>query len=163
MTALLNVPFNVISTPDFYVFVTDNMQNLLEAMKQTVALTSSWNPSAKFIILFNNLEHRRRMGDWDADKAFQEIAIRFHVNHICLLFASGARSYDIYVSRLFLKAADGQCGEYLSFKVDTICLVQRYRAALGAAAAAASVGWCVLLLVEVEIIRSNSHRNCRLS
>lgn len=83
---------------------------LLEAVKNTVSRTSSWNPSAKFIILFNNIYHRQRMGTWQVDAAFQEIALRFHVNHICLLFATSGRSYDIYVSKLFRRSEDGTCG-----------------------------------------------------
>lgn len=86
-------------------------------MKSTVARASSWNPAAKFIILFNNVEHRARLGRLDVMEAFQEIAIQFHVNHICLLFAVNGRMYDIYVSKLFQKSPDGECGTYLEYSV----------------------------------------------
>lgn len=81
-------------------------------MKLTIARASSWNPAAKFIILFNNIDYRERLGRWPVVEAFQQIAIQFHVYHICLLFGIDGRTYDIYISKLFRKSATGACGKF---------------------------------------------------
>lgn len=79
-------------------------------MRNTITRASSWNPTAKFIILFNNVGQRKAEGKFVVDKIFQEIAIKFHVNHILLLFAKSASKYDIYVSRLFRRSeVDSKC------------------------------------------------------
>lgn len=81
-------------------------------MRKTVTRASSWNPAAKFIVLFNNVNHRASVGKWDVNKAFQELSIQFHINHICLLFATSGWKYDIYLSRLFQKSKnDSKCGK----------------------------------------------------
>lgn len=134
---LLNVPFNVLSTADFYVLVTDDIEKVTKqenpkqkstqtgltrthslipsqwqlffSMERTVSRASSWNPAAKFIILFHHIEHRTGLGRWTVNETFQEMALRFHINHLCLLLANTARTYTIYVSKLFLRTEDNIC------------------------------------------------------
>lgn len=76
-------------------------------MKTIVAKSSSWNPGARFLILFNNPD-LRQMGCKGTDIASNifEIMYKFNAARVVILYATGVKTYDVYVTNPYKDEKD---------------------------------------------------------
>lgn len=96
------VQANLITLTDFYVIVADHFEKLYENMRKFVTQAAAWNPSAKFVILFNNLDIRQP-GVFPK-QIFRMMKVKFHVTNVIILFGNGVAPYMIMKSDPFAGA-----------------------------------------------------------
>lgn len=73
--------------------------------------TSSFNPAGNFIILFNRVNHK--LNATGVDRVFKELAVKFHVTNIVLLYAVTGTRYEIFNSEVFVTdSTTAECGTY---------------------------------------------------
>ncbi|XP_037945972.1 uncharacterized protein LOC119678287 [Teleopsis dalmanni] len=81
---------------DFYILVTDNFDTLKNLMKNYITQASSWNPSARFLLLYNNPI------DYDSylnitEKLFRFMLYECNAYRVAMLFATGPTKYTFSV------------------------------------------------------------------
>ncbi|XP_017045371.1 uncharacterized protein LOC108090947 [Drosophila ficusphila] len=82
---------------DNYVFVVDSVERLLGMMARYVSKMRSWNPGARFLVLFHNPQLRNR--PWRvASQIFNELMNSFYVHRVALLYANSSTDYNILVN-----------------------------------------------------------------
>lgn len=93
-----------------------NFAQFLVHMKTIVAKSSSWNPGARFLLLFNN-PHLRQIGcngTEIASKFFEILYKKYNVARVVILYATGVKTYDVYVTNPYKDEND--CRKKCSLK-----------------------------------------------
>ncbi|XP_055857300.1 uncharacterized protein LOC129920117 isoform X2 [Episyrphus balteatus] len=81
---------------DSYVIVVDCLDQIYTLFEDYISRMQSWNPGAKFLILYNHLDDRNR-GLEVANEIFDLLLNYFYVNTISLLYAVNNTGYDYYI------------------------------------------------------------------
>ncbi|KAG4072604.1 hypothetical protein HA402_004693 [Bradysia odoriphaga] len=92
--SLVNVDPRSILSVDYYVFVVDDIRKFKENLQNVVVKSPSWNPGARFLVLFNNPDVRIDANGYNgvdiASKLFDLLYNRFNVARAVILYASGS-------------------------------------------------------------------------
>lgn len=79
-------------------------------MEKIVTKSPSWNPGARFLLLFNNPDLRIDANGYSgidiASKFFNLLYNRFNVVRAVVLYASGVKTYNVYVTDPFKNDQD---------------------------------------------------------
>lgn len=71
-------------------------------MRTIVVKSSSWNPGARFLLLYNNPDIRVDAAGYNgteiASKMFELMYYRFNVARVVILYATGIKTYNVYVT-----------------------------------------------------------------
>lgn len=82
---------------DNYVIVVDSVDRLKELMKKKIVEMRSWNPGARFLVLFHNATCRNRpLGV--ASNIFKDLMEMFYVHRVALLYANSTMNYNLLVN-----------------------------------------------------------------
>ncbi|XP_017125448.1 uncharacterized protein LOC108144827 [Drosophila elegans] len=82
---------------DNYVIVVDSVERLLGLMARYISKMRSWNPGARFLVLFHNPGMRNR--PWHvASQIFNELMSSFYVHRVALLYANSSTDYNLLVN-----------------------------------------------------------------
>ncbi|XP_037024283.1 uncharacterized protein LOC119066111 [Bradysia coprophila] len=108
--SLVNVDPRSILSVDYYVFVVDDIRKFKEDLQNVVVKSPSWNPGARFLVLFNNPDVRIDANGYSgvdiASKFFDLLYNRFNVARAVILYASGIKTYNIYVTNPYKNEGD---------------------------------------------------------
>lgn len=88
-------------------------------MLQYVSRAASFNPGAKFIILFNSPIERRKSAEHQAEFAFQLFSLmykRYNVANVIFLYATDVEKYSVYVTNPYRNA--NECGSLKPIQLD---------------------------------------------
>lgn len=88
-------------------------------MLQYVSRAASFNPGAKFIILFNNPLEQKRNRQHEMDFAFQVFKlmyVRYNAANVILLYATDVEKYSVYVTNPYRNA--NECGSLKPIQLD---------------------------------------------
>ncbi|KAM8713199.1 hypothetical protein ACLKA7_013501 [Drosophila subpalustris] len=89
--------FGELLLADNYVIVVDSVQGLNKLMRDYVSKSRSWNPGARFLVLFHNAQLRDK--PWGvASKIFNDLMTNFYVHRVALLYANSSTDYNILVN-----------------------------------------------------------------
>ncbi|KAH8401058.1 hypothetical protein KR009_002764 [Drosophila setifemur] len=89
--------FGELLLADNYVIVVDSVERLLSMMSRYVSRMRSWNPGARFLVLFHNPSVRNR--PWTvASRIFKEMMESFYVHRVALLYANSSMDYNLLVN-----------------------------------------------------------------
>ncbi|XP_016974779.1 uncharacterized protein LOC108041375 [Drosophila rhopaloa] len=80
---------------DNYVIIVDSVERLLSLMAFYISKMRSWNPGARFLILFHNPAEKPRKV---ATKIFTALMQSFYVHRVALLFADSTTDYNLLVN-----------------------------------------------------------------
>ena len=110
--------FGELLLADNYVIVVDSVERLHKLMSRYVSRSRSWNPGARFLVLFNNAQM------WDkpwtvASKIFNDLMSNFYVHRVALIFSNSSTDYNLLVNdyysnvdcRVLSVQSVGQCKE----------------------------------------------------
>lgn len=79
-------------------------------MRNIVTKSSSWNPGARCLLLFNNPDLRADTagynGTYIASTIFELMYYRFNVARVVILYATGIKTYNIYVTNPYKDEKD---------------------------------------------------------
>lgn len=127
INSLLNVDPRSVMLTDFYVIITDDFSKVysiiervavfinfstpnqfLAHMNNFVIKSSAWNPGARLLLLFNNpyLRQIGCNGTQIASKFFQTLYNKFKVANVVILYATGVKTYDVYVTNPYTNDHD---------------------------------------------------------
>ncbi|XP_039148045.1 uncharacterized protein LOC6737526 [Drosophila simulans] len=82
---------------DNYVIVVDSVNRLKELMAKKIAKMRSWNPGARFLVLFHNASCRNYpLGV--ATSIFKDLMEMFYVHRVALLYANSSMNYNLLVN-----------------------------------------------------------------
>ncbi|KAM7342062.1 ionotropic receptor 60a [Cochliomyia hominivorax] len=79
---------------DFYVVVIDSLLRLRKLMLKYVSHMLSWNPGARFLVLYNNAKNRNREME-TARQIFEELLYNFYVHNVAVLYATTPTKYSV--------------------------------------------------------------------
>lgn len=79
---------------DYYIIVIDSIERLRNLMRKYVSHMLSWNPGAKFLVLYNNAQNRNKDLE-TAKQIFEEMLYKFYVHRVALMYATTATKYSI--------------------------------------------------------------------
>lgn len=108
--------FGELLLADNYVIVVDSVDRLSKLMRRYVQQSRSWNPGARFLVLFHNPEVRDK--PWTiASRIFNDLMSTFYVHRVALLYANGSMDYNLLVNdyysnvdcRILSVQSVGQC------------------------------------------------------
>lgn len=88
-------------------------------MLQFVSRAASFNPGAKFIILFNNPMERRKNREHHLEIAFQVFSLmydRYNAANVIFLYATDVEKYSVYVTNPYRNA--DECGSLKPILLD---------------------------------------------
>ncbi|XP_032292969.1 uncharacterized protein Ir60a [Drosophila virilis] len=89
--------FGELLLADNYVIVVDSVERLHKLMARYVSKSRSWNPGARFLVLFHNAQMRDR--PWTvASKIFSDLMSNFYVHRVALIFANSSTDYNLLVN-----------------------------------------------------------------
>ncbi|KAH8254744.1 hypothetical protein KR032_012025 [Drosophila birchii] len=89
--------FGALIYTDNYVIIVDSVERLLSLMSRFVSKMRSWNPGARFLVLFHNPHMRNR--PWTvASQIFNELMHSFYVHRVALLYANASMDYNLLVN-----------------------------------------------------------------
>ncbi|XP_055908598.1 uncharacterized protein LOC129943298 [Eupeodes corollae] len=100
---------------DAYVIIVDEVDQIYTLFEDYISRMQSWNPGAKFLILYNHIDDRNRSLDV-ADEIFNLLLHGFYVNTVSLLYAVNNTGYDYYILDNFKKES---CRNVNSKKIAT--------------------------------------------
>ncbi|KAH8405210.1 hypothetical protein KR222_010345, partial [Zaprionus bogoriensis] len=109
-------PFGELLLADNYVIVVDNVERLHKLMQRYVQRSRSWNPGARFLVLYHNPEIRDK--PWTvASRIFNDLMSNFYVHRVALLYANSSMDYNLLVNdyysnvdcRILSVQSVGQC------------------------------------------------------
>ncbi|XP_017486025.1 PREDICTED: uncharacterized protein LOC108374561, partial [Rhagoletis zephyria] len=81
---------------DYYVIVVDSLERLKIFMRDYISRMVSWNPGARFLLLFNNASKRDNEHEV-AMEVFTLLQKQYYVHQIGLLYATGETDYSFSV------------------------------------------------------------------
>uniref|UniRef100_A0A1A9ZW92 Ionotropic glutamate receptor C-terminal domain-containing protein n=1 Tax=Glossina pallidipes TaxID=7398 RepID=A0A1A9ZW92_GLOPL len=84
---------------DYYVIVLDNVTRLSNLLRRHMLHSISWNPGAKFLVLYHNANDRNRTEE-TAMEIFAEMQ-RASVARVALLYATSATKYSLLALRYY--------------------------------------------------------------
>ncbi|ALC42805.1 Ir60a [Drosophila busckii] len=108
--------FGELLLADNYVIVVDSVQRLHKLMARHVSQSRSWNPGARFLVLFHNADMHNR--PWTvASQIFKDLMENFYVHRVALIFADSDTDYNLLVNdyysnedcRILSVQSVGQC------------------------------------------------------
>jgi len=108
--------FGELLLADNYIIVVDSVDRLHKLMRDYVSKSRSWNPGARFLVLFHNALLRDK--PWTiASKIFNDLMTNFYVHRVALLYANSSTDYNILVNdyysnvdcRILSVQSVGQC------------------------------------------------------
>lgn len=108
--------FGELLLADNYVIVVDSVERLGKLMRRYVQQSRSWNPGARFLVLFHN--PRVRDKPWTiASRIFNDLMTNFYVHRVALLYANSSMDYNLLVNdyysnvdcRILSVQSVGQC------------------------------------------------------
>ncbi|SPP73398.1 uncharacterized protein LOC117587483 [Drosophila guanche] len=111
-----NKNFGELLLADNYVIIVDTVERLLSLMSRYVSRKRSWNPGARFLVLFHNPQvHNRPLRV--ASQIFSELMSSFYVHRVALIYADSALDYNLLVNdyysnvdcRILSVQSVGQC------------------------------------------------------
>ncbi|EDV56975.1 uncharacterized protein LOC6547780 [Drosophila erecta] len=82
---------------DNYVIVVDSVNRLKKLMKYKMVRMRSWNPGARFLVLFHNATLRDRPLGVATD-IFKDLMHLFYVHRVALLYANSSMNYNLLVN-----------------------------------------------------------------
>lgn len=92
-------------------------------MINVIAKSASWNPGARFILLFNNPDLRVDADGFSGisitSKFFELLYNRFNVGRVLILYASGIKSYKVYITKPYKSEKDCSEIDFTKFEVAT--------------------------------------------
>lgn len=81
---------------DYYVIITDEIEDIDFIVESYLNPAPSWNPGARFLILFNNITNQRNPAAV-AKQIFEKLLIKYYVHKILLMYAVGVTNYTIHL------------------------------------------------------------------
>lgn len=108
--------FGELLLADNYVIVVDSVERLSKLMSRYVQQSRSWNPGARFLVLFHNPLVRDK--PWTiASRIFNDLMSTFYVHRVALLYANSSMDYNLLVNdyysnvdcRILSVQSVGQC------------------------------------------------------
>ncbi|XP_030375545.1 uncharacterized protein LOC115624841 [Scaptodrosophila lebanonensis] len=82
---------------DNYVIVVDSVTRLHNLMDNYISQMRSWNPGARFLVLFNSAKfHHKPLSV--ATQIFNDLMQNFYVHRVALIFATSATEYNLLVN-----------------------------------------------------------------
>uniref|UniRef100_A0A1A9X4A3 Ionotropic glutamate receptor C-terminal domain-containing protein n=1 Tax=Glossina brevipalpis TaxID=37001 RepID=A0A1A9X4A3_9MUSC len=84
---------------DYYVIVLDNVRRLSNLLRRYMIPSISWNPGAKFLVLYHNASDRNR-GEETAMEIFVEMQRAFAMR-VAVLYATSATKYSLLALRYY--------------------------------------------------------------
>lgn len=79
-------------------------------MRNIVVKSSSWNPGARFLLLFNNPDLRMDAADYNGtdivSKIFDLMYHRFNAARVVILYATGIKTYNVYITNPYKDQKD---------------------------------------------------------
>lgn len=81
---------------DYYIIIVDTVDLLRQLMRDFISRMISWNPGARFLLLFNN-PIRRKSEHEVAMELFSHLQKQYYVHQIALLYATGDVDYSFSV------------------------------------------------------------------
>ncbi|XP_017145571.1 uncharacterized protein LOC108157938 [Drosophila miranda] len=108
--------FGELLLADNYVIIVDTVERLLSLMSRYVSQMRSWNPGARFLVLFHNPQVHNR--PWRvASQIFSELMHSFYVHRVALVYANSSMDYNLLVNdyysnvdcRILSVQSVGQC------------------------------------------------------
>ncbi|XP_068147427.1 LOW QUALITY PROTEIN: uncharacterized protein Ir60a [Drosophila tropicalis] len=89
--------FGEILLSDNYVIVVDSVDRLKLIMRDYVSQMRSWNPGARFLVLFHNAQLRDK--PWRvASQIFNDLMHKFYVHRVALIYANSSTDYNLLVN-----------------------------------------------------------------
>ncbi|XP_062134086.1 uncharacterized protein LOC133844204 [Drosophila sulfurigaster albostrigata] len=89
--------FGEILLADNYVIVVDSVERLQKMMSKYLTKSRSWNPGARFLVLYHNPELRDK--PWKiASTIFNDLMTKFYVHRVALLYANSSTDYNLLVN-----------------------------------------------------------------
>lgn len=85
---------------DYYILVGDNVDRLHILIMQYLRRMSSWNPGAKFLIMFHNIENRNRAHE-TALAVFGNMLGGTFVTRVILMYAVSPNIYHLFAMRYY--------------------------------------------------------------
>ncbi|XP_037809204.1 glutamate receptor ionotropic, delta-2 [Lucilia sericata] len=79
---------------DYYIIVVDSVTRLKALMRNNVSNMLSWNPGARFIILYNNVNNYHKEME-TARLIFEEMLYNFYVHRVALMYATSSIKYSV--------------------------------------------------------------------
>lgn len=87
-----------------------HIQQFKAHMKNIVSKSSSWNPGARFLLLFNNPDLRVDAAGYSgvdiASEIFELMYYKFNVARVVILYATGVKTYNVYVTNPYKDEKD---------------------------------------------------------
>ncbi|XP_061399889.1 uncharacterized protein LOC133335599 [Musca vetustissima] len=83
---------NELVLADYYIIVVDSLTRLSNLLQNYVSNMLSWNPGARFLILYNNVKNRNN-SDETAKVIFQAMLDQFYIHRVGLLYATSDTGY----------------------------------------------------------------------
>ncbi|TDG39803.1 hypothetical protein AWZ03_013774 [Drosophila navojoa] len=89
--------FGELLLADNYVIVVDSVERLHRLMSHHVSKSRSWNPGARFLVLFYNAQMWER--PWTvASQIFNDLMSNFYVHRVALIFSDSPSNYNLLVN-----------------------------------------------------------------
>lgn len=79
---------------DYYTIITDSLHRLRKIMRHYISYSVSWNPGARFLVLYNNVNNRNRSME-TAREIFEEMLYNFYVHHVTVIYATTPTRYSL--------------------------------------------------------------------
>lgn len=87
---------NAVISTDYYIIIVDSVELLRQLMKNFISRMNSWNPGARFLLLYNN-PIRRDSEHTVAMELFTLLQKQYYVHQIALLYANSDVGYSFSV------------------------------------------------------------------
>lgn len=85
---------------DYYIMVVDSLERLSNLLQNYVSQMLSWNPGARFLILYNNVNDRNKPME-TARAIFQFMMDTFYIHRVGLVYATEDKEYDFLLMDYF--------------------------------------------------------------
>uniref|UniRef100_A0A1I8PFB4 Ionotropic glutamate receptor C-terminal domain-containing protein n=2 Tax=Stomoxys calcitrans TaxID=35570 RepID=A0A1I8PFB4_STOCA len=89
---------------DYYVMVVDSIGRLRKLLQNYVSHMLSWNPGARFLVLYNNIKGRKQVNE-TAKEIFNLMLEDFYIHRVGLLFATSDTEYSFMLLDYFNSSA----------------------------------------------------------
>ncbi|XP_036231699.2 glutamate receptor ionotropic, delta-2 [Bactrocera oleae] len=87
---------NAVISTDYYIIIVDSVELLRQLMRNFISRMNSWNPGARFLLLYNN-PIRRDSEHTVAMELFTLLQKQYYVHQIALLYANSDVGYSFSV------------------------------------------------------------------
>ncbi|XP_065366791.1 uncharacterized protein Ir60a [Calliphora vicina] len=107
---------------DYYIIVIDSIMRLKRLMRNNVSHMLSWNPGARFLVLYNNANNRNKEIE-TARTIFEEMLYNFYVHRVALLYATSPTQYSV----LLMDYYNVTSCRHLEIKPFAVCQEGRFK------------------------------------